>query len=369
MEEVKGKLRVFEAFAGIGSQAMALRNLGLPFEVVGISEVDRFAVQSYEAIHGSVLNYGDISEVDWSNVPDFDLLTYSFPCTDVSISGRQGGFEKGSGTSSSLLWECEKAIREKKPKVLLMENVKALLSSKFIEGFYQWVSLLRGLGYTSYYGVLNGRDFGVPQNRERVFMVSFLGEHKPYKFPTGHPNNLTVADLLEDDVPTSYYAKDFVVERFVPDVRLGVISTYGNFRTRANNVGQHTVLHGTQSLIGAVLSSDFKHPKYILTGLGVSNPAPTVVSKGADGYLLDGLPLIALSDWGGVSPAYTSRVLTEREYWRLMGFSDGDFQKAKDVGVSKTQLYKQAGNSIVVGCLEALFREIYVSLGYSVENT
>lgn len=303
------------------------------------------------------------------SVPDFDLFTYSFPCTDLSISGQQLGFERGSGTRSSLLWECETAIRVKHPKVLLMENVKALLSSKFIDNFYQWVSLLKGLGYTSYYGISNGADFGVPQNRERVFMVSILGEHKPYEFPKGTRYQGSLLDMLEKDVPTSYYAKDFVVDRFVPEVRLGFIPIYGNFRTREDNVAQRTILHGVSGLIGAVISSEYKQPKYILESLGGLSTAPTNVTVDSNGAYLDGAPLVALTNWDGRTPAYTSRVLTEKEYWRLMGFSDGDFQKAKDAGVSKTQLYKQAGNSIVVGCLEALFREIYVSLGYSVENT
>lgn len=105
---MKNKIRVFEAFAGYGSQSMALRRLGIDFEVVGISEIDKYAIQAYMAVHGDTPNYGDISKIDWSSVPDFDFLTYSFPCTDISTAGQQKGLAEGSGTRSSLLWECRK---------------------------------------------------------------------------------------------------------------------------------------------------------------------------------------------------------------------------------------------------------------------
>ena len=113
-------LRVFEAFAGVGSQRMALQNIGIEHEVVAISEIDNFAIASYEAIHGKVNNLGDISKLEEKDIPDHDLFTYSFPCQDISLAGKQGGFEKGSGTRSSLLWECNRVIESKKPKYLLL---------------------------------------------------------------------------------------------------------------------------------------------------------------------------------------------------------------------------------------------------------
>ena len=120
-------LRVFESFAGIGTQRMALKRLGINHEVIGISEIDKFAIKSYEAIHGETKNYGDISKIDPNDLPDFDLFTYSFPCQDISMAGKQKGLKKGSGTRSSLLWECERIIEAKRPKYLLMENVKNLV--------------------------------------------------------------------------------------------------------------------------------------------------------------------------------------------------------------------------------------------------
>lgn len=123
-------LRVFESFAGIGTQRMGLERAGIEHDVVGICEIDKFAIDSYQAIHGETKNYGDISRVDPKDLSDFDLFTYSFPCQDISMAGKQAGFDKDSGTRSSLLWECERIIEAKRPKYLLMENVKALTFKK-----------------------------------------------------------------------------------------------------------------------------------------------------------------------------------------------------------------------------------------------
>lgn len=207
---MKNKIRVFEAFAGYGSQSMALRRLGIDFEVIGISEIDKYAIQAYMAVHGDTPNYGDISKIDWSSVPDFDFLTYSFPCTDISTAGQQKGLAEGSGTRSSLLWECRKAIEAKRPKYLLMENVKNLVSKKFTPYLKEWIRFLEGQGYSNYTKVLNAKDFGVPQNRERVFMVSILGEVS-FHFPKPFTLEKRLKDVLEKDVDESFYLSEKVV--------------------------------------------------------------------------------------------------------------------------------------------------------------
>lgn len=207
-------LRVFEAFAGYGSQSMALRRLGIDFEVIGISEIDKYAIQAYMAVHGDTPNYGDISKIDWSSVPDFDFLTYSFPCTDISIAGQQKGLAEGSGTRSSLLWECRKAIEAKRPKYLLMENVKNLVSKKFTPYLKEWIRFLEGQGYSNYTKVLNAKDFGVPQNRERVFMVSILGEVS-FHFPKPFALEKRLRDVLEKDVDESFYLSEKVINTFL----------------------------------------------------------------------------------------------------------------------------------------------------------
>lgn len=212
------KIRVFEAFCGYGSQAIALQRLkddcpNFDYEVVGVSEVDKYAIKAYEAIHGHCPNYGDIREINWKIVPAFDLLTYSFPCTDVSIVGKQRGLSEGSGTSSSLLWECAKAIRAKKPKYLIMENVKNILSKKFISDYQKWVDYLTEQGYTTYTQVLDALDYGVPQHRERVFAVSIRGGGN-YCFPNKLGSRATLDDVLEDCVEDKYYLSEKALDYF-----------------------------------------------------------------------------------------------------------------------------------------------------------
>lgn len=214
MQFKENPLRVFEAFAGYGSQSMALRNIGVPHEVVGISEIDKYAIMAYNATHGETRNYGDIARINWSEVPDFDFFTYSFPCTDISNAGAQAGFEEGSGTRSSLLWECRKAIVAKRPKYLLMENVKAITSKKFLPGLHKWMGFLSEQGYTNFVKVLNAKDYGVPQNRERCFLVSFLGEAW-YEFPPEIPLTVKLKDILEDSVDEKYYLDQKRVDNFI----------------------------------------------------------------------------------------------------------------------------------------------------------
>jgi DNA (cytosine-5)-methyltransferase 1 len=216
-------IRVFEAFAGYGSQHLALKRLkrdypNFDYEVVGISEIHKYAIQAYNALHPNVTNYGDISKIDWSQVPDFDLFTYSFPCQDISNAGLQRGFEEGSETRSSLLWECLKAIVAKRPKYLLLENVKALVSKKFLPMFNKWIKSLEDYGYYNNWSVLNTKDFGVPQNRERVFLMSIrrdlLDPNPVYNFPKPFPLEIRLKDVLEEKVDEKYYLSDKIVEGF-----------------------------------------------------------------------------------------------------------------------------------------------------------
>lgn len=207
-------LRVFEAFAGYGSQALALKYIGIPYEVVGIAEIDPNATKAYMSIHGDTKNYGDVSKVDWSQVPDFDLLTWSSPCQDFSNAGLQRGGEEGSGTRSSLLWEVKRIIEVKKPKYLLTENVKALVSEKFRPGFLKFCEYLEDMGYISFRQVMNAKDYGVPQNRERIFVVSILG-NEWYNFPQPFELKTRLKDVLEDKVDEKYYLDDVKVANFI----------------------------------------------------------------------------------------------------------------------------------------------------------
>ncbi len=213
-------IRVFEAFAGYGSQAMALKRLQrdfpdrVEFEFVGISEIEPYAIAAYNAVHGDTPNFGDISTIDWAQVSDFDLFTYSFPCQDISTAGKQKGFIEGSGSRSSLLWECRRAIEAKRPKFLLMENVKALVQKKFMPEFQRWIDTLAALGYVSFWQVLNAKDYGIPQNRERVFMVSILGG-ATFEFPKPFPLEKRLRDVLEENVDEQYYLSDAQTQRIL----------------------------------------------------------------------------------------------------------------------------------------------------------
>lgn len=223
---ISNPLRVFEAFAGYGSQAMALQRLKeqnptFDYRVVGISEIDAPAIKSYMAVHGETTNYGDISKVDWNDVEDFDLFTYSFPCTDISIAGQQKGLSESSGTRSSLLWECRRAIETKKPKFLLMENVKALTQESFMPFFQKWIDEVENYGYVNYWQVMNAKDYGVPQNRERVFMVSIRiddGMAQGFKFPEREQLQSCLADVLEIDPDESFYLDDERVKMLMEEV-------------------------------------------------------------------------------------------------------------------------------------------------------
>ena len=206
-------IRVFTAFSGYDSQCLALDRLARDFPdftytLVGWSEIDRYAIQAHNALFPDAAdrNFGDITTIDWESVPDFDLFTYSFPCQDISSAGLQKGFTEGEGTRSGLLWECRKAITAKRPRFLLMENVKALVSKKFMPMFRLWCTEVENHGYTNYWQVLNAKDFGIPQNRERVFMVSVRNDvHQRFQFPQPFPLTLTLDDVLEEEVEEKYY--------------------------------------------------------------------------------------------------------------------------------------------------------------------
>lgn len=214
-------LRVFTAFSGYDSQCLALNRLGIDYDLVGWSEIDPAAIKAHNALFPQYAdrNYGDISKIDWSQVPDFDLFTYSSPCTDFSNAGLQAGGEEGSGTRSSLLWECRKTILAKKPKYLMFENVKALVTDKFKYLFDKWCKELESYGYANFHQVLNAKDYGVPQSRERIFMISILKtEDEPdpyYEFPRPVALKKTVEDILEDDVPEKYYMKQEVTDKYI----------------------------------------------------------------------------------------------------------------------------------------------------------
>lgn len=209
-------LRVFTTFSGYDSQCLALKKAGIPFDLVGWSEIDKNAIKSHNLIFPefSDRNYGDICKIDWENVPDFDFFTYSSPCQSFSIAGKRLGGEEGSGTKSSLLWECKKAIEKKRPKYLMLENVKMLVSNNFMATFNKWLEFLETLGYTSYWKVLCGADYGIPQDRERVFVVSILNPEQEFIFPKPKKLEKSVIDFMQtkDEMGDELYNKVLIKE-------------------------------------------------------------------------------------------------------------------------------------------------------------
>ena len=357
------KLKVFEAFSGYGSQSIALRNLGIPHEVVAISEIDKYAIKAYEAIHGSALNLGDISKIKVEDVPQHDLFTYSFPCQDLSVAGKQAGL--GKGTRSGLLYECEKIIEYCRPKYLLLENVKNLVGKKFRLQFDEWLDYLEGLGYTNYWKVLNAKDYGVPQNRERVFVVSILGDHEPFEFPDKMALDKCIADILEDEVDEKYYLSEEIQNRFkITKQNKNIIgTTKPDFRT----IGQRDLVYDKNGIMGALVATDYKQPKQIaeINNLGMLDIKGNEQIRRV--YGTDGIsPALTTMQGGNRQPKilegldYRIRKLTPRECFRLMGMNDCDIDKIQATGLSNTQQYKMAGNSIVVNVLEAIFKELFL---------
>lgn len=209
-------LRLIELFAGIGSQTQALKNVHIPHKVVAISEIDKNAVKSYEALHGMTNNLGDIREI--RELPEADFWTYSFPCQDISVAGHGAGIKEG--TRSGLLLEVERLLRVAAdkgtlPKYLLLENVKNLVSKKFKADFDSWLSFLSSLGYSNYWQVLNAKDYGIPQHRERVFCVSIRGEHHPFVFPEKRELTLRLKDMIDEQVDERYYLKESTIRSIV----------------------------------------------------------------------------------------------------------------------------------------------------------
>lgn len=228
--KITKKVKLIEMFAGYGSQAMALRNLGVDFESLPI-EFDKYAIASYNAVHGTNFPTIDIKDVHAKdlNITDKENYTYicfySFPCTDISIAGRRGGMAKGSQTRSSLLWEVERILKEcheadQLPDVLIMENVTQIHSDDNLPHFRKFLNFLESMGYSNYVGDLNAYDFGIPQHRDRTFAVSLLGEYS-FKFPTSemkltHPQEYYFEDLPEEEalkyVVKNQKAMDLLVE-------------------------------------------------------------------------------------------------------------------------------------------------------------
>lgn len=257
-------LNVITLFSGYDSQALALNRLGLPYDLAAWCEIDRHAITAHNALfpQWKDRNLGDVSKVDWaewhaSHPQPIDLLTYSSPCQDFSSAGLQRGGEEGSGTRSGLLWETERAVRELRPRHLVFENVGGLVSDKFIDLFNRWQARLNSYGYTNFQQLMNAKDYGVPQNRLRIFMVSILDCQRAYYFPKPFKLDRRLKDVLEQNVEERYYLSEEMVSRLSKDflskaegkdqakiIRLGQVSNSQNYQVVSPNGISQAVING-----------------------------------------------------------------------------------------------------------------------------
>lgn len=324
------KLRVLSLFSGIGAFEMALRNIEIDYELVNFCENDKYAIKSYCAIHDvdENLNLGDITKISIENLPkDIDLITHGSPCQDFSVAGLQRGGDEGSKTRSSLMWNTVEIIKHCKPKYVIWENVKNVLSKKHKHNFDKYLKTLELLGYTNYWKVLNAKDYGIPQNRERVFVVSILGEHKPYEFPKPIKLEKRLKDILEIEIDDKYYLSEKVQKRFKQTKSdNGENSIIGTTAPEFRTIGQRDLVYSKEGIMGTLVATDYKQPKQILETI----QGDTSIRK-----------------------------LTPRECFRLMGLNDKDIDKIQMTKISDTQQYKLAGNSIVVPVLEEIFKNLF----------
>lgn len=430
-------MRILELFAGYGSQALALENLGIDF-TSDISEIDKYAIDAYNQLHGDTHNWGDITKIDETKLPYYDLITYSSPCQDFSVAGLGKGGDIDSGTRSSLLWQCERIIRAVKPKYLLMENVKNLVGERHKHNFIKWLKVLESLGYQNFWKVLNAKDYGVPQNRERVFVVSILGGGQ-YLFPNPIKLDKRLKDVLESDVDEKYYLSDKLIQGFLHRqetnnngfAKCGMTDNYikeplacASRGSNPDNPSDRTTGNPTEQRIEVNCSgcantlTSVQKDNYLLEPLRIREATQKGYAEAYDGdsvtldepnsqtrigrvgkqmtntlttscnigvvqvgnieetnrfggnpnggrvYSCEGCsPCLSTMQGGGLEPKilknYRIRKLTPRECWRLMGVKDEQFNKLHDL--SNTQLYKLAGNSIVVDVLMGIFKNLLLS--------
>ena len=296
------KLRILELFGGIGACSKALERLGIDYEIADYVEIDKYAVKSFNAIHNTNFEPQDICK--WDKDIKVDLISHGSPCQDFSLAGKQVGGNKDSGTRSSLMYETIRIVEKLKPKYVIWENVKNLLSKKHRHNFDAYLETMESLGYTNYYQVLNAKDYGIPQNRERVFTVSIRNDiNTLFEFPSKQKLN------------TNWF--DFVGDCSIEYVKANKTPSRDKMREKCKNITK-------QQYCNTITLKQDRYPNAGIIDF--------------DGYY---------------------RFLTPMEQWLLMGFDKEDYLKSKNVQKGNLQLQKQVGNSICVPVLEAILKELF----------
>lgn len=334
------KLKILSLFSGIGAFEKALERLEIEHEVVNYCEVDKFASKAYSVIHdvSEDLNLKDITKIDIEKLKSCDLITHGSPCQDFSVSGANKGGDEGSNTRSSLMWNTISIVKHIRPRYVVWENVKNVLSKTHKHNFNKYIDTLKKLGYNSYYKLLNAKDFNIPQNRERIFVVSVRNDVEISDFWIENINarelDIYLKDIIEpiETVPEKYYLSESVASKLI---------------YRENSTTKSGI-----TIVGDLDNNEFIMNKRVYSLEGICS---TILTTNP--------PKIYMGDDSG----YRIRKLTPLECWRLMGFSDKDYWKVRETlektfykgkDRTDTQMYKTAGNSIVVNVLEALFRNL-----------
>lgn len=422
-EEIE-MIKLLSLFSGIGAFEKALDNIGEPYELINYCEIDKYASKAYSLIHNvdESKNLRDVCSIDTNKLPrDIDLITYGFPCQDISLAGMQKGFydKDGGLTRSGLFFTALHIIEETKPKIAIAENVKALTSKRFTKEFKTVLTSLNQAGYQNYWSVLNSKDYGIPQNRERVFIISIRNDiDQGFSFPQKQELELRLKDLLEQNVDEKYFVSqktlDYILSTgtknfyYKPEIDLEIarpltstmhkshrasqdnyvsesfvnygkkmeiaenkIITIGNYMKSNHNASRSvdpnglapTVMenHGTVTAIVEnylpIKEATEKGYKEAYDGDYVNIQFPS--SKTRRGRVGEQIAnTLICNDGNGVVVYPRIRKLTPKECFRLMGFDDKDCDILVGNKISNTQLYKMAGNSIVVDVLENIFIEL-----------
>lgn len=348
------KIRLIELFGGIGSQAKAFEILNryypdkVEFEHYRLVELDKYCITTYNTIHNTDFKSLDITSITAKDIGIDDdeyiyIMTYSFPCQDISTAGLMKGFEEGSGTRSSLLWEVVRILKElsksKLPQILIMENVAAIENSNNIEGFKKLQNELVGLGYKNYIEQLNLKDYGIPQNRLRCFMIS-IQKGEGYTFPKPINLNHYMQEFLEDikEVPDKYYLSPNLLNLFLDKKPHGRYVRYSRFKPFSYD--EENIAWTLETRQGGHPNNNYiYYPREMYKG----NKEVGVMNRNNEEKVV--------------------RNLTPRECLTFMGFESVDYNKILDK-VSPTQIIKQSGNSIGVTVLVAIFSKLYKGIDY-----
>ena len=386
-------LLLFEMFAGYGGASFALKKAGIPFKCIGYSEIDKFAIQCYEQNHGKIKNFGDCRKIIPNNLPDFDLLTAGFPCQSFSAAGKGLGEQDTRGT---LFHDIIRIAEIKKPKLMLLENVKGLTFKKHRKTFNKILSELTRIGYSVNWKILNSKEHGIPQNRERIFFACFRDntEYTDFSFQEKQELKIFLKDILEDKVDEKYYLSTNRIKQLLVNIK-----EKGKWNVNPSGNGISGLVNN-KNIANTLTSSDWKDPQKIIQ---LNNPSyssdrvysykgltPTLTARNVP-YLLvktntkrgydvaipgDGIRLeqpasktararvlkqlsgtLMRNDGRGVvTEDFRIRKLTPKECFRLMGFLDDEINLE---GLSNSQRYKLAGNGWCIQTASKIFTEMF----------